>query len=188
METPIEIDFQGMDVNPMMREAIVDRIAMIEERFGRITAGRIVVIGPGSHHQTGGVFQIHIRLALPNGREVNIAKTPTNDERHADPSYAINDAFKRARRRLQDHARKLQGKVKTHEPEPSGTVTQIDAGGEFGFITTPDEREIYFHRNSVLNDGFSRLSIGTRVTFAEEQGEKGLQASTVRIPGKHSLR
>jgi phage shock protein A len=37
------------------------------------------------------------------------------DQRHADVNFAINDAFKRARR-LQDQVRRLQGHVKTHEP------------------------------------------------------------------------
>lgn len=184
METPIEIDFQGMEVNAKMRDSILDHVAGLEDRFGRITAGRVVVRGPTDHHQTGGVYEVHIRLVLPNGREVNVARTPQNDERFAVASYAINDAFKRARRRLQDHVRKLQGRVKTHEPEPSGTVVAIDADGGFGFLKTSDGREIYFHRNSVLKDAFSRLKIGTRVTFAEEQGEKGPQASTVRVAGK----
>jgi cold shock CspA family protein len=188
METPVEVDFQGMTPNPRIRSAIDEHIAGLEKRFGRITAGRIVVRAPTSHHQSGGVYEIHIRLSLPNGREVNIARTPSNDERHADPAYAINDAFKRARRGLQDHVRRLQGKVKTHAAEPSGTVIEIDETGGFGFIEAADGREIYFHRNSVLNDAFARLQVGTRVTFAEEQGEKGPQASTVRLSGKHGLR
>ena len=188
METPVQIDFQGMAADEHMREAIVERIAVLEERFGRITAGRVVVNGPTQHHQTGGIYEIHIHLSLPDGREVNVARTPQNDERHADPTYAVNDAFKRARRQLQDRVRKLQGKVKRHEPEPAATVARLDPEGGFGFIETTDGREVYFHRNSVLNDGFSRLEVGTRVTFAEELGEKGPQATTVRISGKHSLR
>jgi cold shock CspA family protein len=44
--------------------------------------------------------------------------------------------------------------------------------GEFGFLESNDGQEVYFHRNSVLGDGFSRLHVGSRVTFAEEMGEK----------------
>jgi cold shock CspA family protein len=47
---------------------------------------------------------------------------------------------------------------------------------------------VYFHRNSVVGDGYSRLRVGSRVTFAEEMGEKGAQASTVKPLGKHGLR
>jgi cold shock CspA family protein len=66
-----------------------------------------------------------------------------------------------------------------------GKVARIDSSEEFGFIETPDGRELYFHRNSVLNDAFARLKPGTAVTYAEEEGEKGPQASTVRLLGKH---
>jgi cold shock CspA family protein len=40
----------------------------------------------------------------------------------------------------------------------------------------------------VLDGGFSRLAAGSRVTFAEEAGEKGPQSSTVKLLGKHGLR
>jgi cold shock CspA family protein len=44
-----------------------------------------------------------------------------------------------------------------------------------------DGREIYFHRNAVLAGHFDRLRIGSQVRFAEEAGEKGPQASSVRL-------
>jgi cold shock CspA family protein len=40
----------------------------------------------------------------------------------------------------------------------------------------------------VLSDSFKRLKIGDRVTYAEERGAKGPQASTVKLQGKHRLR
>jgi cold shock CspA family protein/ribosome-associated translation inhibitor RaiA len=188
METPIQIDFQGMDAKPDIRAAIAKHVAQLEDRFGRVTAGRVMLKAPGGHHRTGGLYDIHIRLALPEGREVNIDHTPQNDERYADLNFALNDAFKRARRQLQDQVRKLQGQVKQHDGPPIGTVSEIDPLGEFGFIETEDGNEIYFHRNSVLNGGFGELKVGSRVTFAEEAGDKGPQASTVKLMGKHSLK
>lgn len=188
METPVQIDFQGMDVRSDVRNAITDHIAELEQRFGRVTAGRVVLKAPGGHHRTGGLYEINIRLALPDGREVNVGRTAQNDERHSDINFAINDAFKRARRQLQDQVRKLQGQVKQHDVPPIGTVVRLDPSGEFGFLEAGDGQEIYFHRNSVLDDGFSRLTVGSRVSFAEEMGEKGPQASTVKPLGKHNMR
>ena len=168
-----------------MREDVRSHLAKLESRFGRITAGRVVIKGPGEHHQRGGLYEVSIRLAMPHTRDVNVARTPQDDERYADLAYAIGDAFKRARRQLQDRVRRLERQVKHHEPAPAGRVARIDPSGEFGFIATADGREIYFHRNSVLNGGFARLKPGTAVAFAEEDGEKGPQASTVRLLGKH---
>jgi len=188
METPLQIEFQGMAAKEEIRAAVSKHVAQLEDRFGRVTAGRVVVKAPGGHHRTGGLYEINVRLALPEGREVNINHTPQNDERYANIDFALNDAFKRARRQLQDQVRKLQGQVKSHDGAPVGTVSELDPLGEFGFIETSDGREIYFHRNSVLNGGFADLKVGARVTFAEEVGEKGPQASTVKPMAKHSLK
>ena len=170
---------------PELQASIEHHVAELEQRYGRVTACRVVLKGPGGHHRTGGLYEVNIRLA---GREINIARTAQADERLADLSFAINDAFKHARRRLQDQVRRLQGQVKQHESQPMGTVKNLDASGEFGFLEAGDGHEVYFHRNSVLDGAFSRLAVGTHVIFAEEMGEKGPQASTVKLLGKHRLR
>jgi cold shock CspA family protein len=188
METPVQIDFQGTDASPAMRALIVEYLNDLESRFGRITAGRIVIKAPGRRHRSGGLLDVNIHLSLPNGREVKVSRTPQNDERYSDPEFAIGDAFKRARRQLQDNVRRMQGQVKSHEEAPIGTVTKIDDERGFGFLESSDGREIYFHGNSVLNGGFRKLTVGTRVVFSESMGEKGPQASTVKLLGKHGLR
>jgi cold shock CspA family protein len=188
METPIHVEFQGMEPLEHVRTTIFKHVADLESRFGRATACRIVVKSPGGHQRTGGHFEVAIHLALPNGREVDIDRTAKADERHADLSFVVNDAFKRARRRLQDHVQRMQGQVKTHAERPIGTVTRLEAEQGYGFLETKDGREVYFHQNSVLDGKFRQLAAGTRVLFAEEMGEKGPQASTVDILGKHALR
>lgn len=188
METPVEIDFQGMKPDDTVRDAVKKHIAGLEDRFGRITACRVVIKAPGQHHRTGEPHEINIRLILPNGKEVDTSRTSHRDERQSDLTFALNDAFKHARRQLQDQVRRLQSQVKTHVAPPIGTVVKINTDEGFGFIEGTDGREIYFHANSVLDGAFSQLEPGTRVTFAEERGDKGPQASTVRVLGKHSLR
>jgi cold shock CspA family protein/ribosome-associated translation inhibitor RaiA len=188
MQTPPEIEFQGMAGSPEIENAIAKHVAQLEERWGRVTACRVVVKGPGHHHQAGGLYEVHIRLALPDGREVEVRRTALADDRRTDLTFAINNAFKRARRQLQDQVRRAQGQVKHHEGAPIGTVVRLDPSAEFGFLQSGEGQEIYFHRNSVLDNGFSRLRVGSRVSFAEEIGEKGAQATTVKLLGKHGLR
>ena len=182
METPVEIDFERCKDPGRYRARIEDRVAMLESRFGHITACRVTMRGPGEHHRTGGPYEVNIHLELPGGRHVDIDRSPDEDERYGDPLFAINDAFKRARRVLQDTVRQMQGKVKQHEEvQPTATVRMLEAEENYGFLETADGRDIYFHRNSVLNDGFDNLETGDSVAFVEEMGEKGPQASTVRI-------
>ena len=54
-----------------------------------------------------------------------------------------------------------------------------------GFIETPDGREIYFHCDSFLHEGFKHLEIGTEVVYVEEEGNKGPQASAIKPVGRH---
>lgn len=187
METPVEIDSHGMAISSALRDSLNEHVNQLETRYGRITSCRVVVTGPGGKHRTGGLYDVRIHLVLPNGRQVAVDHMNHGDERFSDLHFAINDAFKRARRQLEDEARKLQGEIKHHEPQPIGTVMRIDHAGDFGFIAAPDGREIYFHRHSVVAGRFEDLEPGTRVTFAEERGDKGDQASTVRPLGKHAM-
>jgi cold shock CspA family protein len=187
MQMPAKIEFEGVQGTPELQASIDQHIAELESRFGRVTAGRVVVKGPGDRHQTSGQYEVSIRLALPDGREVNIGRTPKQDERYANLTFAVDNAFRRARRRLQDQARVMRGQTKLHENQPIGTVVRIGPSGEFGFLQATDGQEIYFSWNSVL-DGASNIALGTCVSYVEEMGEKGPQASTVKILSKHGLR
>jgi cold shock CspA family protein len=188
METPVKIEFQGMEPIESVRSRILSWVRRLEDRCGRITACRIVVKGSSERHQTGSLYEVNMWLSLPEGRQVAVEHTPQNDERYADLAFAINDAFKRARRQLQDQVRLMQRQTKTHEVAPVGTVKRVEGAKGYGFLETSDGREIYFHQNSVLDGQFAKLKTGTRVTFTEEMGDKGPQASTVKLLGRHALR
>jgi cold shock CspA family protein len=100
---------------------------------------------------------------------------------------AVREAFAKARRQIQDAARVLQGATKTHEAPLHGRVSKLFPQEGYGFIETSDGLEVYFHRNSVVEDKFGELQKGTEVRFSETEGEKGPQATTVHIIGKHHV-
>jgi cold shock CspA family protein len=159
---------------------------------------RVVVELSTRRHKFGSLYHIRIDLTVPGG-EIVVKRQPSlhgslqqiHSDRmvkhlevqapHKELRQAIDDAFKAVGRRLQDFARRQRGDVKTHEPIPRARVSKLFPAEGYGFLETPGGREIYFHRNSVLNGGFERLNIGTVVQFAEEEGEKGPQASTVKF-------
>ena len=188
MQTPAQIEINGTKRTPELQATIDQHIAELERLYSRITICRIVINGPGDRHQAGGLHRVSIRVALPDGREVNVGRTPKQDERYADLTFAIDNAFRRVRRQLQDQARLMRGQIKSHESQSVGTVVRIDPSGEFGFLESAHGHEIYFNCNSVLNRGALSIAPGTRVSYVEEIGEKGSQASTVKILHKHSLR
>jgi cold shock CspA family protein len=186
MQTPIEIDFKGFEGSEAQKTAILQHLAEVERRFGGIISGRIAVKAPDKHHRKGAPFEISIRLKLPAGREVDVSRTPSVDERYANFNFALGDAFRRAERQLHDAVERMQGETKTIAEQPIGTVARLFE--DHGFLETAEGLEIYFHRNSVVNGGFAMLEPGSKVIFVEQQGEKGPQASTVKRLGKHGLR
>ena len=68
---------------------------------------------------------------------------------------------------------------------PRGRISKLSPYQDYGLIETLDGREIYFHRNSVVDEDFDKLTEGDNVRFSEEMGEKGPQGSTVHLVGKH---
>jgi cold shock CspA family protein len=186
VQTAVRIDYHGMEASESIHNRVAEHVERLEHLFSGITACHVGVKAPSNHHRQGGPYEVSIRLALPGGREVKVRRTPKLDERHADALFAVNDAFRRARRQLQDQVRRMQSHVKAHEPQPAGTVARFDQEAGYGFIEAGDGHEVYFHKNSVIDAG--DIAAGTRVTFVEEIGEKGPQASTVHILGKHKMR
>jgi hypothetical protein len=117
METPLQIELEGVKSSGYLNELIESNLAKIEKRFGRATACRVVVRAPNGHHQNGEPYEVSIRIALPAKKEVNVSHTPSQDDRLSDMTAAVNDAFKRALRQLDDQTQQMQGKVKTHAGE-----------------------------------------------------------------------
>ena len=113
MESLAKFTFEGERVNDHARAMAKNHVRNLEAKFGRIIACHVDVRSPSGHHRSGSAFAVKIRLSLPNGREVNVGSAPILDERHADIAFALNDAFHRARRQLQDLVRVMQGVVKT---------------------------------------------------------------------------
>ena len=76
--------------------------------------------------------------------------------------------------------------MKHHETAPVGVVRRLMSKDGYGFLEGADGRELYFHRNSVIEPGFDSLRLGERVTFTEEQGAEGPQASRVTPLGERA--
>jgi cold shock CspA family protein/ribosome-associated translation inhibitor RaiA len=189
MQVPLEISFRGMDRSPELEAEVREKAAKLEEFYDRITACRVVIEAPHQHHRTGNVYHVRIYLSVPQ-HDIAVDRDPGEHHAHEDVHVAIRDAFDASRRQLQDVARKLRGDIKAHETPPHGRIKEIypsaiDPQEGYGFITTSDGRDIYFDSNSLLDGELTDLAPGTEVRFVEEAGEKGPQASSVRLVGQH---
>lgn len=187
MQVPLDVSFENCEPSDAIRTEIEKHARRLEKFHDRITSCNVAIIAPQTRHRKGALFKIDIRIAMPEHKDIIINKTHGDVPEHEHITVAIKDAFAAAQRQIEDAVRELRGQVKAHESADHGHVSKFLAGEDSGFIETEDGREIYFHRNSVLDNAFDRLAVGSEVRFVEEMGEKGAQASTVRLAGKHHL-
>lgn len=177
MQQPLQITSRDFELTPAIEAEIRERAAKLDTYYNRITGCHVIVDAPVGHHRKGGPFSVRIDMTVPRA-ELTVTRQGAEDL-----SVAIRDAFDAARRRLEDHVREIRGDTKVHETMPVARVARLFINEGYGFLETPDGREIYFHYNSVLDGHFEDLRPGTEVRFVEEMGEKGPQASTVAILG-----
>jgi cold shock CspA family protein/ribosome-associated translation inhibitor RaiA len=198
MQLTPAITFRGIAPSAALEAEIRARIDKLETYCRSIMGCRVLIEFAERHHEMGNRYHVRIDLTVP-GEEIVVAHEaslhgteqdvdlekatkgaePDPERRHA--HVAVREAFDVARRRLQDYVRRHRGTVKTAARQPRGRVVRLFPIDEYGYIEAEDGHEVYFQRTSVLKDSFDRLVVGSTVSFVEEAGEKGPQASTVKL-------
>ena len=109
MQTPVQVSFHGLDFSEAAETRIREKIAKLEQFFGRITAGRVVV---ERHHSSSSnlntkdqPFHISIIPEVP-GEELVVKCDPKSDaslKDHQDINIALRDAFAVMQRQLKEY-------------------------------------------------------------------------------------
>jgi cold shock CspA family protein len=182
MQIPLEISYRDVRKSEAIENLIREKAAKLELICDYITSCRIAVERPHSFVKKGNSFRFRIDITVPPGHEVVVTREPGDSDKHDKLPKIIRDAFNAARKQLQELVRKQRKEVKTHpEQEVRAIVSSIYPLEGYGFIRTVNGREIYFHRNSILNMNFDELQTGMGVRFSEVDGEKGPQAASVQV-------
>jgi ribosomal subunit interface protein len=106
MQTPVQVTFRHMSVSEALEANIKQRVDELESIDDRITSCRVMVEAPAAHHRQGGLYRILIDLGLPGGHIV-VGRAPDAHHAHEDVHVAVADAFRAARRQLEDHVARL---------------------------------------------------------------------------------
>ncbi|MCT8973262.1 ribosome hibernation-promoting factor, HPF/YfiA family [Microbaculum marinisediminis] len=184
METPVEIAFRNMDPSEFVEKRVRERVGRLEQFYDRITSCHVQIEAPHKHHTKGNLYEIRIEVRVP-GTELTVNNKPGNVHAHEDIYVAIRDAFDAMERQLKKWKQKANADVKVHDAPLAGRIEELHPDRDFGQIAMTDGRLVYFHRNSVVGNGFDTLSLGDTVELVVHsgEGEKGPQASAVRPVG-----
>jgi len=178
MQIPLQITLRQIPHSDALDARIREQAAKLEAFHPHLISCRVTVDEQTRHQQQGRQFQVRIDAHVP-GREIVASR-----DHHEDVYVALRDAFAAITRQLEEDVRLKRGQVKLHEVPQHGRIARLFTDEGYGFIATPDGRELYFGRDNVVDPSFDELSPGTAVQFIEEMADEGPQAKRVSV-GKH---
>ncbi len=62
-----------------------------------------------------------------------------------------------------------------------GVVKWFNSSKGYGFIAVDNGEDVFVHYSAIQGDGYKELIEGQRVELEVTQGDKGLQAESVRV-------
>ena len=188
MQIPPEITYRNIDKTDSIDSLVREKIAKLEQFCDYINSCRVVLEKTHENPSSGSPYKVSIDITIPHGRELAVNHNPDKGKQYPPLEAVIRDAFEAARRQLIGITTEQKGDRKVHpEQEVSAIITKLFIDRDYGFIKAIDTgKEVYFHRNSVVNCNFDELSVGNGVRYKETEGEMGPQATSVMILDRQS--
>jgi ribosome-associated translation inhibitor RaiA len=111
MLLPLQITFRHMDPSPAL-EGRIRKLASRLERFSpHIVRCHIIVEPPARHPHQGFLYDFRVHITLPD-QDFAIRHAHPANHAHENAYVALRDAFRAARRMLEDYERKRRSHVR----------------------------------------------------------------------------
>ena len=188
MQTAPELIFHNVERTAWLETYILERVQRLDRFADGITSCRVSLTREQSSHHKGNRYSLMVEARTPPNHDLAAKKAKIVRDPAAQLPALINLGFGALERQLKKTAALRRGEDKRADGDPAGQAHGIVEklfGEGYGFLRAlRDDRQVYFHRNSVLHGDFERLAIGTEVRFSLQDGEQGPQASSVQIVAK----
>ncbi len=186
MDIPLEISYKDVPRDDNIDTLVREKAARLDRFHEQLNSCRIAIeLDHRSDREddSAKAYRVRINMTVPPKKELVVTEKSDMVRDRVGLEAVIRKAFSVAERQLRDMKEIQSGEVKEHPHQQAhGIIKEIFPGEGYGFIqSTDDGREIYFHRNSVIEDDFDELEVGNGVRFMVQTGEKGPQASTVKV-------
>jgi cold shock CspA family protein/ribosome-associated translation inhibitor RaiA len=170
----LRIESRNVAMTPRWKVEIEERIADLRAGHNDLIHGRVTLTKNPHHKKATRVAEAVVVMTLTGRHTITARKEEKTFEE------AIRAAFSAVEIELQKYREKRSSTEVRLPPVPlRGVICKLFPKEGYGFILKEGGGEVYFHRNAVHGLKFEELEDGTEVTFNEEPGEKGPQATTV---------
>ena len=208
MQVPPEIDYKGVEATPALDNLLQQQITKLERVSDHIVSLHISIEKEQGRHMEGNPYRVRLDIRIPPSHEIVVDRLSSlhgdakqksdiepgeESEKHASQAgrkeeplpAVVRRAFDSARRQVEKLVQVQRGEKKAHpQNEVTAFVERLFRDEGYGFLRSVAGEQIYFHKNASLHGEWGRLEVGTGVRYAAEQGDKGLQATSVEIVNK----
>ena len=131
VQQPLQITYRDVMQSDAIDELIREETDRLERFYPRIVSCHVTIERAHRHIPMGAPFHVRIEIALPGGQVTIKADPQARRESdaygvHKDAALTVREAFRRAKRRIQDFSRLRRGDVKHHEPQARGSVSSLE--------------------------------------------------------------
>lgn len=115
MAIPLRLETYGVELPESVHHIIQRRLELISKLYPRIVSCHLIVHAPDGHHRKGEPYRVTLSFMMP-GNELIDAAPPIGqpDPRQANVRFAVDDAFRRAERRLNGTAEMREPRQRLH--------------------------------------------------------------------------
>lgn len=186
MKIAPEITYRDVRKTEALETLVEQQIAKLERYCNYMNSCRVSIEKTHDRPSSGSPYRVRIDITLPPNHELAVAHNPGEAKQYEPVETVIREAFEAARRQVVEQVERQReydtAKTNSQQPETQAVVTKLVPESEYGFIRNVNTGcEVYFEKNSVSNNDFDRLEVGTSVIFSGIEGEMGPQATMVQI-------
>ena len=161
MDLPLELTFREVEKTEGLETLIREKVDKLERICDYINGCRIVVEKPQAHQERGNPFRVRIDVTVPPGHELVAERGPMEGNIQEQLTHVIRETFDAMERQLKELVEKQRGEEKQHPQQMVvALIDRLVPEEDHGFLRAADGREIYFHRNAVVNRGFDEPEVG----------------------------
>lgn len=175
----LKVETRNVELRKGWRKKIDEEKEKIVRHFASFVLHLRVSIEGTAHHKEGG-YELKLVASVPHDTVV-----VTRKGENVGPLLIEGfDVLTQQMKEMQRKKRQSQQKGASSTADDSaqfGVIRKVSPFESYGFIVSQDAREIYFHENALKDISIDALTEGDAVMYGESRGDKGPQASWVRL-------
>ena len=173
----LKVEARNIELRKGWQKKIDEEKEKLVRHFANFVLHLRVSIEATAHHKEGG-YELKLVASVPNDTVVVARKGENVGPLLIEAFDVLTAQMKEIQRKKRQSQKSADG---VEDGIQYGVIRKVSPFESYGFIVSQDAREIYFHENALKDVAIDSLTEGDTVMYGESLGDKGPQASWVRV-------